>query len=85
MEVWTLMIKLMIKQREFQLKVWTLIIQMSTVIPPSSMVLFNVWFGSNLWTNVFNNNNNNKDVMISPQLFISIICISNPSNSGAAL
>ena len=27
-------------QREFQLEVWILKIQMSTVIPPSSMVLF---------------------------------------------
>ena len=27
-------------QRKFQLEVWTLIIQNSTVIPPSSMVLF---------------------------------------------
>ena len=29
-------------QREFQLEVWTLIIQKSTMIPPSSMVLFTV-------------------------------------------
>ena len=27
-------------QKEFQLEVWTLIIQKSTTIPPSSMVLF---------------------------------------------
>ena len=32
-------------QREFQFEVWTLIIQKSTVIPPSSMVLLLLFFG----------------------------------------
>ena len=31
-------------QREFQLEVWALIIQKSTVIPPSLMVLFLKWY-----------------------------------------
>ena len=62
-------------QREFQLEVWTLIIQKYTVIPPSSMVLFGCAYPISDETTICNLKNILDNKLFGKALVLSVSCV----------